>query len=42
MKTKETETAIRSELGDQRVHVALIGPAGEKTGPLCLCYARIT
>jgi len=27
--TKETEQAIRAELGDKRVHLALIGPAGE-------------
>jgi len=28
--TKETEEEIRKELGDERVRVALIGPAGEK------------
>ena len=27
--TKETEDAIRSELGDDHIHVAMIGPAGE-------------
>jgi aldehyde:ferredoxin oxidoreductase len=27
--TKETETAIRNELGDTGVHIALIGPGGE-------------
>ena len=27
--TKETETAIRTELGDDHIHLALIGPAGE-------------
>lgn len=27
--TKETETAIREELGDDRIQVAMIGPAGE-------------
>jgi aldehyde:ferredoxin oxidoreductase len=26
----ETETAIRAELGDEQIHVAMIGPAGEK------------
>jgi aldehyde:ferredoxin oxidoreductase len=28
--TKETQEAIRTELGDDRIQVALIGPAGEK------------
>jgi aldehyde:ferredoxin oxidoreductase len=28
--TKETQAAIRSELGDDKVRVAMIGPAGEK------------
>lgn len=28
--TKETQTAIREELGDRRVEVAMIGPGGEK------------
>jgi aldehyde:ferredoxin oxidoreductase len=30
MNTKETQQTIREELGDKRVRVALIGPAGEK------------
>jgi aldehyde:ferredoxin oxidoreductase len=32
-KTKETQDAIRSELGDERVRVAMIGPAGERVVP---------
>jgi aldehyde:ferredoxin oxidoreductase len=27
--TKETEAAIRSELGDEHIHIAMIGPGGE-------------
>ena len=27
--TKETEAAVREELGDQHIHLAMIGPAGE-------------
>jgi len=27
--TKETQGSIRSELGDEHIHVAMIGPAGE-------------
>ena len=30
LNTKETQQTIREELGDQKVHVASIGPAGEK------------
>lgn len=29
METKETRDAIRTELGDEHVHVSMIGPAGE-------------
>jgi aldehyde:ferredoxin oxidoreductase len=29
METKETEAAVRDELGDKRIHLALIGPGGE-------------
>jgi len=30
LNTKETQQTIREELGDKRVHVAMIGPAGER------------
>ena len=30
MKTEETEIAIKKELGDEKVSIALIGPAGER------------
>jgi aldehyde:ferredoxin oxidoreductase len=29
METRETEAAIRTELGDEHIHMAMIGPAGE-------------
>ena len=33
LKTKETQEAIRAELGDQRARVAMIGPGGENLVP---------
>lgn len=33
LKTKETQAAIRAELGDERVRVAMIGPGGENLVP---------
>jgi aldehyde:ferredoxin oxidoreductase len=33
LKTKETQEAIRAELGDKRIRVAMIGPGGENLVP---------
>jgi len=33
LKTKETQAAVRAELGDERVRVAMIGPGGENLVP---------
>ena len=33
LKTKETQAAIRAELGDDRMRVAMIGPGGENLVP---------
>ena len=33
LKTKETQAAVRAELGDKRARVAMIGPAGENLVP---------
>ena len=33
MRTKETQAAIRADLGDERVRVAMIGPGGENLVP---------